>query len=52
MAINSNGDIYVTDYGNHRIQKFSPDGTHLQTYGIGILNNPHGFTIDLNDNIG
>jgi len=29
----SNGNVYVTDSGNHHIQKFSPDGEFLASYG-------------------
>ena len=27
IAIDSEGLVYVTDYGNNRIQKFSPEGS-------------------------
>jgi len=27
------GSLYVLDTGNHRVQKFGPDGKHLATYG-------------------
>jgi hypothetical protein len=33
LAIDSNGNIYVSDSGNHCIQKFSPDGEFLASYG-------------------
>ena len=33
--IDNEGDIYVADWNNHRVQKFSPDGTHLLTFGSG-----------------
>ncbi len=33
IAFDSQGNIYVLDSGNHRIQKFSPDGKYLTTIG-------------------
>ncbi|HSA96464.1 MAG TPA: NHL repeat-containing protein [Acidobacteriota bacterium] len=33
IAIDATGDLYVLDTGNHRIQKFSPDGKYLATFG-------------------
>jgi len=33
ISFDSQGNIYVLDSGNHRIQKFSPDGEYLATIG-------------------
>lgn len=33
VAIDNNGDIYVTDVFRSRVQKFSPDGRLLSTFG-------------------
>ncbi|HEX2947961.1 MAG TPA: Ig-like domain-containing protein, partial [Armatimonadota bacterium] len=33
IAVDSSGDVYVADTGNHRIQKFSSQGTYLCSYG-------------------
>ncbi len=33
LALDSAGNVYVTDYGNRRIQKFDNDGNFLQTWG-------------------
>ena len=33
IAFDSQGNIYVLDSGNHRIQKFSPEGEYLTTIG-------------------
>jgi hypothetical protein len=33
VAVDGAGNIYVVDTGNHRVQKFGPDGKYLDTYG-------------------
>ena len=33
MALDKEGNLYVLDTGNHRIQKFSPEGEYLATIG-------------------
>jgi hypothetical protein len=33
ISIDSNGNVYVADSGNHRIQKYSPGGEFLASYG-------------------
>jgi hypothetical protein len=33
VALDKAGNIYVLDSGNHRVQKFSPDGRYLATIG-------------------
>ena len=33
IAFDSQGNIYVLDSGNHRIQKFSPDGQYMASIG-------------------
>ncbi len=35
IAIDAEGNLYVTDTGNKRVQKFSPDGQFLAQYGGG-----------------
>uniref|UniRef100_A0A1X7U1E7 Uncharacterized protein n=3 Tax=Amphimedon queenslandica TaxID=400682 RepID=A0A1X7U1E7_AMPQE len=51
IAIDSQGLVYITDYSNHRIQKFSPDGKLVVQFGTkgsgpGQLKHPFGITID------
>ncbi len=33
IALDKDGNIYILDSGNHRIQKFGPDGQYLATLG-------------------
>ena len=33
VAVDGAGNLYVLDTGNHRVQKFGPDGKYLATYG-------------------
>ena len=33
LALDSRGNIYILDTGNHRVQKFSPDGRFLASFG-------------------
>lgn len=53
VAIGPNGDIFVADghFGNHRVVKFSKDGTFIKTWGMrgtgpGEFNLPHTIAID------
>ena len=56
IAVDSQGNFYVTDTGNKRIQKFDADGNFLETHGgggiiAGSFEEPVGIAIDSNDNI-
>ena len=56
LAADSAGNVYITDTGNKRVQKFSPDGEFLGQwggYGVepGQLDEPVGIAIDRDDNI-
>ncbi|MFC1492623.1 hypothetical protein ACFL6O_01585 [candidate division KSB1 bacterium] len=33
VVIDSKGNIYITEAGNHRVQKYSPDGKYMKTIG-------------------
>ena len=51
VAVASNGNIYVVDYFNHRVQVFDSTGTHLLSFGSkgsanGQFNSPYGIYID------
>ncbi len=56
IAIDSSGNIYISDQGNHRIQKFTPDGTFLAKWGgyngnDGQFHFPAGIAVDSLDYI-
>ncbi|MFH2091849.1 MAG: C13 family peptidase [Pseudomonadota bacterium] len=51
MAVDIFNNIYVVDRGNHRIQKFFPDGTFIEQFGTkgsaqGQFEYPSGIAID------
>ena len=51
IAIDREGDVYVADWKNDRVQKFSPEGEYLATFGRsgredGELHRPTGVAID------
>ena len=37
VAVDSEGNVYVVDFGNHRVQKFDPAGHFLLTFGGGVI---------------
>jgi DNA-binding beta-propeller fold protein YncE len=39
VAVDSSGNVYVTDFDNHRVQKFTSSGTFLGWWGLDDLNN-------------
>jgi uncharacterized protein (TIGR03663 family) len=56
LAVDAEGNVYVTDTGNKRIEKFSPEGDFLGQwggYGVepGQLDEPVGIAIDRDGNI-
>jgi DNA-binding beta-propeller fold protein YncE len=36
VAVDGNGDVYVVDSENHRVEKFGPDGKFLLMFGKGV----------------
>ncbi|HEY3312338.1 MAG TPA: flippase activity-associated protein Agl23 [Anaerolineales bacterium] len=53
VAVSPTGDVYVSDTWNHRIQKFSADGTPVKMWGVfgtaetpGALYGPRGIAVD------
>ena len=63
IVLDSNGNIFIADYGNHKIRKVEPNGFVTTFAGIGSsgsadgngiaasFNRPAGITIDGNDNL-
>jgi len=51
IAIDSFFDVYVTDWGNHRVQKFESDGTYIGEWGSGLFTSPLGLATDSGDNV-
>ena len=55
MAIDASGNVYVADYGNYKIQKFSASGVYLSQWGSygssnGQFLSPFGVVLDASGN--
>lgn len=55
IATDQQGNVYVTDTGNKRVQKFSADGRFLAAFGgagtdLGLFNEPVGIVADHSGN--
>ncbi len=51
IALGPDGDVYVAETGNFRVQRFKPDGTHVRFYGEagnqpGNFARPKGVAVD------
>lgn len=56
VVVDPRGDLFVTDLGNHRIQKFTSDGKFLSTFGsqgsaLGQFYGPRGMAFDKQGNL-
>lgn len=49
VAVDASGNVYVADYGNSRIQKFTSNGGYLAQWGG--FNGPERVAVDANDNV-
>ncbi len=45
IAFDSSGNIYVSDYGNNRVQIFHPDGTFYKMFGWGVQDGTPAYQI-------
>jgi streptogramin lyase len=56
VAVDANGDVYVTDMNNHRVQKFTNDGAFIAKWGglgsgDGQFSFPAGIVVDSHLNV-
>jgi DNA-binding beta-propeller fold protein YncE len=56
VAVDAAGNVFVTDSDNHRVQKFTADGTFLTKWGSegtgdGQFRNPRGIAVDAAGNV-
>ena len=56
IAVDSHGDVYVSDTGNHRIQKFDREGNYITQWGgfgngDGQFNFPYGIGVDAKSSV-
>ncbi len=56
LAADTQGNFYVADTGNHRVQKFDSDGGIISSFGtfgagVGELSSPNGIVVDDDGNI-
>jgi tripartite motif-containing protein 71 len=56
IIVDSEGNTYVTDQGNNRVQKFDSDGNFVTKWGSegsgeGQFNSPLGISLDFEGNV-
>ncbi|MFF5993843.1 S-layer homology domain-containing protein [Lysinibacillus sp. KU-BSD001] len=56
IAVDAGGNVYIADTNNHRIQKFTSDGTFIKKWGSygsndGQFNTPTGIAVDAGGNV-
>ncbi len=56
IAVDASGNVYVTDSGNNRVQKFTSNGTFITKWGSqgsedGQFSGPDGIAVDANGNV-
>jgi len=55
VAVDAAGSVYVTDEGNHRVQKFTASGTYVSQFGnvagSGLLGSPSSIAVNGSGNV-
>jgi predicted membrane-bound mannosyltransferase/sugar lactone lactonase YvrE len=51
MAVDAQGNLYVADTWNHRVEKFGPDFAFIKEWGAGELFGPRDIAIDAQGNV-
>ena len=56
IAVDSHGNVYVTDYDNNRVQKFDTNGNFITKWGSegskdGQFDGPKGIAVDTHGNV-
>ena len=51
IAVPPDGQVYVSDTSNGRVQVFTADGTYIRAFGQGQLNGPIGLTFTTQGNV-
>ena len=51
IAFDNDGNFYVSEVGNSRIQIFSPVGEYLSELAPGSFSGPHGLAFDSNGDL-
>jgi len=49
IGVLSNGNVVVSEFGNDRLQIFTPQGQFVSLIGVGMLKSPSGLSIDSED---
>lgn len=47
IAVGPEGDLWIADWRNDRVQRVDARGRHLATYGTGLLTRPAGLAVDV-----
>ena len=51
IAIDIDGNFYVAEVDNSRVQIFSPEGEYISELAPGVLSSPHGLAFDSNGDL-
>jgi streptogramin lyase len=56
IAVDANGDVWVSDSGNNRVQELAPSGVYIKQFGAtgiepGQLEEPTGIAVDRSGNV-